>query len=584
MTYSLGIDFGTTNTRVAIRPEGSLPIALPIGETGNLFMPSVVRYQQTGAGGGIEVDSVGEAALSAGRSDDTIVIEEVKRCLAEPDPTARISYPWWDEKASKISLWGRNYDPQTVIYDILAVALERATRLAKEIGIVEEIDRLNVSTSRLRLGTAVTAGLRTRKKLAETMNRLGFSGFRVSQIVEEPVLASLSYEHLLQLQAGEKALVFDLGGGTFDVAIISVDSESNLSVLATDGEPFLGGADIDRAMYHHLKKRVAEEIFGLAVEEFDEFLGPIEKNLIQNQARDIKVILSLLDKTSLTLTNFLGEQSVDIDVTRSELEEVVEETLVVDRSIECTLRAFKRAMAVERAEIATYDDVSGLRNDSVQTLDHQDLRDSIQRRIIVGGSTQMPMIRDRLSELWGVEGMVSDEAITPMTASVLGAAMEQETSGGTAAGHSAVVDRLPFSILLGEDEKTAQELYRAFDQACIHKTLTTQPEIEPYRRNFEASKSTEDASILVVDPDGLVLSKDQFVYKGDSTPCLEIDRFGRCVIVSNGKVSQEIANPARHQMQRDAEAKYLERQRVEKEKEQARLRKQVRGNPFLDNQ
>ena len=266
MGYSLGIDFGTSTTKVALRRGSEIPQPLPIGKGGEFFMPSAVAYGRT-KNDMAETIAIGEDATVVPETEDTHAVNEVKRCLAAADSSTRLPqerYPWWNHEDGCIELWSSRFSPHDVVLTILNEALERAVRLARELGFGADVDRFSIRGLPTRLGASVTASLETRKVLAEVARRLGFPNFRVENLCEEPILACLSYVHLEpEIIPGETILIYDLGGGTFDTAIVKVHEDTardipSLTVFAADGEPFLGGVDIDEALFQHLAHRIAE--------------------------------------------------------------------------------------------------------------------------------------------------------------------------------------------------------------------------------------------------------------------------------------------------------------------------------------
>ena len=108
MAYTLGIDFGTSTTRVAISQDGALPLTIPIGLGGDEFIPSVVAYKRR-TDGHAEVLSIGEDALDAPDTDGVRVIREVKRCLAvaeQTNPPVEIPSKWWNQEKPMLPSFG----------------------------------------------------------------------------------------------------------------------------------------------------------------------------------------------------------------------------------------------------------------------------------------------------------------------------------------------------------------------------------------------------------------------------------------------------------------------------------------------
>lgn len=576
MGYSLGIDFGTSTVKVALRRSNEIPFALPIGK-GELFMPSVVAYQRT-RNNQAEPIAIGEDAMEVAETDDRHVVREIKRCLMAAESFGKLPqtrYPWWNHDDRCVQLWSSRFRPHDVVLTILNRALDRAVLQARELGFAADVDRFTIRGLPTRLGCSVTADLETRRILSEVARRLGFPEFRVKDLCEESILASLSYVHLEQVIPGETILVYDLGGGTFDTAVVKVHEESAggipiLTVFSADGESFCGGADIDEALFEHLVRRIAEKHFGLKGEERLQILSrmtPDEKQKLMNQARLAKEALSAADETPIALPpGFLGEPDITLAVKRTELESIARKTRLVGRTTECVLRAWRRARMVHRKPgeaVGTYylecDRASGKIGGSVLKLGHQDLRENVNKVLIVGGATRMPLIRQRLASLWGADKLVSEDVVKPVEASSIGAAWQQEEV-------RAIIDRLPFSIILCYDAGEL-ELYTAFKPTVKYRTLTANPSITPFRSAcFSLPSSCKEAVVVLRGADGDVMEKHPVGNILRGRCFLEIDAFGRCVIKNDLGALMEVPNPSQHPLQKESwEQVEAERQRKEKE-------------------
>lgn len=585
MAYTLGIDFGTSTTRVAICQDGALPLTIPIGLGGDEFMPSVVAYRRR-ADGHAEVLAIGEDALDAPDTDGVRVIREVKRCLAvaeQTKPPVTIPSKWWQGESRCFQLWDSNIRADEVIYVIIAEALRRAVDAVKRFGMAMDIDLVSIRGLSCRLGTSVVSGLTVRRELAELVNSLGFFEFRTSQIIEEPVLAALSYVSLLQVQPGDKVLVYDFGGGTFDVAIVDVDemkdgSYPKLTVLAADGEQFLGGSDIDEAFLDHMITRVAVENLGMTDHALRAALNdnPEEKQALRNQVRKVKEALSDQEEASIVLLAFLG-QPLEIKANRKELEEVVHSSGILIKSLDCTRRAFRRAVTTSEGKLFSFDSKTGSLTGSVFDLGDEDLRQFVQKILLVGGTTRMPLIRQTITDLWGVDRVIEENVVPPIMATAQGAAWQQEELNG-------IVDRLPFSIFLERDRVESLELYEAYTPTAIHRINTDNPHIGCYRFPFDAPKKSDDPRICFYDPEGVLLESRQLQVKRLSRLYLEIDLFGRCVIKLNQEELLEIPNPMQHPKQIERWKEICSALARKKADEQKTLLSSVRRSPFLDNE
>ncbi|CAN5275758.1 Hsp70 family protein [soil metagenome] len=204
-------------------------------------------------------------------------------------------------------------------------------------------------------------------KQKEATKKAGLiAGLDVVGVLPEPVAAAVHYD-LMSGGVDKTVLVYDLGGGTFDTTVIQV-SASDITVLCTDGATDLGGADWDlRLRDHFLQRFVAEASPAEAPDEEGEFLPQVA-----NTAEEVKKQLSLRESRPVQL-QFAGA-AARVEVTRAEFETMTADLL--DRSIEIVRRTL--ATLEEKSPGATIDEV-----------------------LLVGGSTRMPMVADRLVKEFG---------------------------------------------------------------------------------------------------------------------------------------------------------------------------------------
>ncbi|WP_018680668.1 Hsp70 family protein [Actinokineospora enzanensis] len=206
-----------------------------------------------------------------------------------------------------------------------------------------------------------------------TKNAGRIAGLDVLAIVPEPVAAALHYE--ATTQPGERTiLVYDLGGGTFDTSVIRV-SETEISVVCTDGDDRLGGADWDARLRDHLLERFAEHVpAGVDVEDDEEFL-----QALVTTAEETKKQLSRAEARPVALRG--AGASARVEVTREKFEELTRDLL--DKTVDIVQRTLATLVAKEPG--TTIDDV-----------------------LLVGGSSSMPAVARRLREEFGWEPRLHD--------------------------------------------------------------------------------------------------------------------------------------------------------------------------------
>lgn len=236
----VGIDLGTTNLRISTWDSdqpNTIPQPLTIGRVGFYTMPTVVAFRRQ-PGGDIET-IVGEDADALEDGPNQVVVRNLKRYALAHDhyvlwhlEAREIEWdPWWNPDSRCVQVWGQDYPVKDLISWMLKEAFQRA---GLSLGF------------EWRAGCPVHAGFTYRSELAEVITELGGTGHgEVSRVIEEPLLLlTLAYE-MGTLDPGSY-LVYDLGGGSFDCALAQVDDDAKMIVYGADGNPTIGGSDIDR--------------------------------------------------------------------------------------------------------------------------------------------------------------------------------------------------------------------------------------------------------------------------------------------------------------------------------------------------
>ncbi len=234
----VGVDFGTTNVRISTWDVDSLglPQTREIGRgspENAEMMPAVVALQRQ-SDGSVSV-KVGEEAIELQGREDTVVVHNIKRWALSSDPYMRwqmgvkgTSWPsWWNPELRCVEVWGERFPARDLIHAILKEAVSRA-ELADEF--------------EWRAGCPVHADLDYRSMLSDVMTELAGKG-SLNWVADEPVLFLTLLWRMGNLDAGSY-LVYDLGGGSFDCAVVEVLGDSEMIVYGADGHPLLGGADI----------------------------------------------------------------------------------------------------------------------------------------------------------------------------------------------------------------------------------------------------------------------------------------------------------------------------------------------------
>jgi molecular chaperone DnaK len=370
MAKVVGIDLGTTNSVVAVM-EGSQPVVIPNAE-GNRTTPSVVAFTKTGE------RLVGQLAKRQAITNPERTIASIKRHMGTD---------------FKVKIDGKDYSPQ----EISAMILQKL-----------------VNDASTYLGERVTKAVITvpayfndaQRQATKDAGRI--AGLDVLRIINEPTAASLAYG--LEKKGNETILVWDLGGGTFDVSILEV-GDGVFEVKATNGDTRLGGDDYD--------KRVVDWLVG----EFRKDQGidlSSDKQAMQRlteAAEKAKIELSSMVSTSINLPFVTADQNgpkhLDYTLTRADFERMTSD--LTDR----TVQPFKSALSDAGLDISKIDQV-----------------------VMVGGATRMPVIQELVQKLTGKE---PNQTVNPDEVVAVGAAIQAGVLSGEV--HDVVLlDVTPLSL------------------------------------------------------------------------------------------------------------------------------------------
>jgi len=352
----LGIDLGTTNSAFAVM-EGGDPEIIVNGE-GDRTTPSVVAFTDD------DERLVGKPAKNQAVQNPERTIQSIKRHMGEEDYTVDVG----DDE----------YTPE----QISAMILQKIKRDAEEY-LGDEVEKAVIT---------VPAYFNDRQRQA-TKDAGEIAGFEVERIVNEPTAASMAYG--LDDESDQTVLVFDLGGGTFDVSVLDLGG-GVYEVVATNGDNDLGGDDWDHAIIDHLAEEF-ESDHGVDLREDRQAL-----QRLKDAAEEAKVELSSRKETDINLPFITATDSgpihLETSLTRAKFESLTSDLL--ERTVAPTEQAL---------EDAGY------------------TKDDIDEVILVGGSTRMPQVQEKVTDLVGQE---PKKNVNPDEAVALGAAIQGGVLGG----------------------------------------------------------------------------------------------------------------------------------------------------------
>ena len=368
MDRIFGIDLGTTNSLIAVMEAGA-PRVIADPVTGNRLLPSVVAIRPDGSlivgDAAIALEPRADASQRLNATESPIVVRSVKRYMGlggadlAPEDRERYAFADTDAPVVRFRAAGREFTPPELSAEILRELKRRA-----ESALGETVARVVIT---------VPAYFDDGQRQA-TRDAGRLAGLEVVRLVNEPTAASLAYG--LNQHTDGRVAVYDLGGGTFDISILNIKG-GIFEVLATNGDTHLGGDDIDRALTEMLLPEHARSDRGVW-------------SHVRHAAEVAKQQLSECDNAEVELN--LDGRHVRRTISRAELERLA--TPFVDRTLECCRRALADAAL----------SAGGL--------------DAI---VLVGGSTRMPFVRQRVKEFFGRDPLCS---LNPDEVVALGAAVQ----------------------------------------------------------------------------------------------------------------------------------------------------------------
>ena len=372
MSKIIGIDLGTTNSCVAVM-EGGKPVVIPNSE-GSRTTPSVVAFTKTGE------RLVGEPAKRQAVTNSDRTISSIKRHMGSD---------------YKVTIDGKSYTPQ----EISAMILQKLKADA-EAYLGEKVTEAVIT---------VPAYFNDAQRQA-TKDAGKIAGLEVKRIINEPTAAALAYG--LDNEKEQKIMVYDLGGGTFDVSIIEI-GDGVIEVLAVNGDSQLGGDDFDNAVTNYMIDEFRKK------EGVDLSKDNMALQRLREAAEKAKKELSTATTTNINLPFITatadGPKHFDMDLTRAKFDELTRD--LVERTVAPVQKALADA-GLTAAELT--------------------------KVLLVGGSTRIPAVQERVRILTGKE---PSKTLNPDECVALGASIQGgKLAGDAGAGDILLLDVTPLSL------------------------------------------------------------------------------------------------------------------------------------------
>ncbi len=370
MSHIIGIDLGTTNSCVCVM-EGGAPVVIPNAE-GSRTTPSVVAFAKTGE------RMVGQIAKRQAVTNHDRTVSSIKREMGSD---------------RKVTIDGKRYSPQ----EISAMILQKL-----------KADAENYLGSPVTEAVITVPAYFTDAQRQATKDAGKIAGLDVKRIINEPTAAALAYG--ADKEESQKILVYDLGGGTFDVSILDI-SDHVIEVLATAGNNHLGGDDFDRCIVEHLAAEFRKET------RLDLSRDPAAMQRLKEAAEKAKIELSSVTQTTVSLPYIAvgrtGPLHLETHLTRAKFNELT------NHLVQATRGPMDQAI-----------------NDSGIPISQ------ISKVLMVGGSSRIPAVQELVH---AVTGRLPFKGINPDECVAMGACLQAGVLAGTVTG-LLLLDVTPLSL------------------------------------------------------------------------------------------------------------------------------------------
>ena len=516
----IGIDLGTTNSCVAVL-DGEGARVLENAE-GDRTTPSIIAYTE-------EETMVGQPAKRQAVTNPQNTFFAIKRLIGRRFKDDEVQrdvdiMPFSIIGADNGDAWVESRGNKMAPPQVSAEILKKMKKTAEDF-LGEEVTEAVIT---------VPAYFNDSQRQA-TKDAGRIAGLEVKRIINEPTAAALAYG-IDKKQGDNIVAVYDLGGGTFDISIIEIDSvegEQTFEVLATNGDTHLGGEDFDNRLINYLADEFKKD------QGLDLRNDPLAMQRLKEAAEKAKIELSSTTQTEVNLpyitADATGPKHLVVKITRAKLESLVED--LITRSLE----PLKVALADADLSVSDINDV-----------------------ILVGGQTRMPKVQEAVTEFFGQEPR---KDVNPDEAVAVGAAIQAGVLAGDVKD-VLLLDVTPLSLgietmgsvmtkLIEKNTTIPTKAQQVFSTADDNQAAVTIHVLQGERKQASANKSLGQFNLEGIEPAPRGLPQIEVMFDIDADGILHVSatdkKTGKAQNITI-KASSGLSDEEVEQMVRDAEA------------------------------
>jgi molecular chaperone DnaK len=524
----IGVDLGTTNSAVAI-VEGGEPVVITNSE-GKRTTPSVVGFSGSDR-------KVGDPAKRQAVTNPTKTVYSIKRFIGKDfsncsDEITRVPYKVvkTGNNVPAVQIDDRKFTPQ----EISAIILQKMKKTAE--------DYLGYEVKRAVITVPAYFGDAERTATIEAGE---IAGLKVERIINEPTAAALAYG-LDKKNKDAKIIVYDLGGGTFDISVLEI-GDGVFEVKSTDGDVHLGGDDFDNEIINWMVSEFKSE------HNIDLSKDPMALQRLKDAAEKAKIELSSTVQSEINLPYITAQDGVPLHfvktLTRAKFEQMT--SFLVEKTINCCKSALKSSK-VTTSEI-----------------------DEI---VLVGGSTRIPAVQDAVEKFFGKK---PNKSVNPDEVVAIGAAIQGAVLTGNITD-VLLLDVTPLSLGIETMGSVFTKLIEANTTIPTRKSETfstasdNQPSVELHVLQGERPMAKDNRTLGRFHLDGIMpaprgIPQIEVIFDIDANGILSVTakdkatgKENRIRIEGGSQISKDEIEKMKQEAEANAEADKLERERVDK--------------------